>query len=91
MPRVNLGKSVQPSAPPIDWLKAAILERMDAKNMNKRDLSDAAGIGYDNMLVLLRKPPEEWKRSQRESVCRVLGIETVLTVVGAPQIGGGHG
>ena len=86
MPRVNLGKSARPQAPPIDWLKAAILERMDALDMNKRELAYAAGIGYDNMLVLLRKSPGDWKRTQRESVCRVLGIETVLTVVGAPEM-----
>lgn len=72
--------------PPIDWVKAAVLERMDAKKMTLKDLSAAVGISYPNMLVLMRKSPSDWKRQQRESVCRALGIETVLAVVGQPNL-----
>lgn len=86
MPRTRFDKLCEPKEPPIDWLKAAILERMDTKHMTKQALADAAGIGRDNMLVLMRKSPMDWKREQRESVCRALGIETMLTVVGQPHI-----
>lgn len=87
MPRTrfdNIAKRAQ--EPPIDWLKAAILERIDQRNITKAELAQQAGIGYANFLVLMRKSPMDWRREQRESVCRVLGIETVLTVVGQPKV-----
>lgn len=87
MPRVNLGKSIKKD-PPIDWIKAAVLERMDAKEMTMKDLAAASGIGYANMRVLMDRSPALWKPDYLNRVCAVLGIETVLHVVGAPQIGG---
>lgn len=85
MPRTRFD-NLRPKDPPIDWIKAAMLERLDAKHMTLKELSAVTGLGYENLRVLMRKSPMDWKREQREGVCRALGIETVLTVVGQPNI-----
>ena len=90
MPRTKLGdKYSRPKEPEIDWLKAAMLERMDAKRLTMKELSEASGICYATMRVLMRKSPRDWNTQQRDRVCAVLGIQTVRQVVGAPQTGGG--
>ena len=52
-------------------------------------LTQMDGICYATMRVLMRKSPRDWNTQQRDRVCAVLGIQTVLQVVGAPQTGGG--
>lgn len=87
MPRTKLGDMYsKPKEPPIDWLKAAILERMDCKGYNLKKLSAACGIEYEALRWIMRKPPMDWKRPQREAVCKALGIEIMVTVLGQPQI-----
>ena len=86
MPRTRFDNLNKPKDPPIDWVKAAMLERMDAKHMQLKELSAATGICYETLRWLMRRSPMDWKREQREGVCRALGIETVLTVVGQPNI-----
>lgn len=86
MPRTKLGdKYSKPKAAPIDWLKAAILERMDALGYTLKRLAEESGIEYESLRWLMRKPPMDWKRPQRDAVCKVLGIELLVTVAGQPQ------
>ncbi|MBR0161916.1 MAG: hypothetical protein IJQ02_11635 [Oscillospiraceae bacterium] len=79
MPRTKLG---EPKYPPVDWLKAAILERKDSLELTWGDLADVAGITNDSMRRLASlKPPEEWPPDVRRAVLRRLGIHAKLVIV----------
>lgn len=84
MPRTRLDRYAKPEEPPIDWLKAAVLERLDAKGYTLKRLSAETGIGYENMRALMRRPPMAWKPEHRDNVCRVLGIKVRAIVDGQP-------
>ena len=45
--------------PPIDWLKAAILERMSALGFTREDVSTLAGISAGTFRAMMAKPPVE--------------------------------
>lgn len=78
MPRVKLGSDLSPKDPPIDWLWAAILERMKVKKVSLEALSVAAGISYGSMRMYAMHSPWEWPRAVRESACKRLGISFSL-------------
>lgn len=77
MPRVNLAQ------PPINWLRAAILERMSALDKTQKDLADYAGVSYDSMRQLMTRDPWSWPDKVRRPVCKALGIK--YGVFGAPE------
>lgn len=72
-----------PRYPPINNLRAAILERKFVSGMSWDDLASAAGITAPAMRKLATtKAPEEWPRKVRTGVCRLLDIKVSTTVVG---------
>jgi lambda repressor-like predicted transcriptional regulator len=60
--------------PPIDWLKAAILERMSALGFTREDVSTLAGISAGTFRVMMAKPPAEWEHRQRCAVLSALHL-----------------
>lgn len=80
MPRTNLDR---PKFPPINNLRAAILERKFVGKYGWDDIADAAHISHGAMRTLVcKKPPEEWPEDVRRSVCRFLQIKVTQKVEG---------
>lgn len=89
MPRTRLSdKYSAPKEPPIDWLKAAILERIDAKGYNLKTLAAATVISYEYMRKLMTRPPMEWPYDCRDAVCKALGIRYHIQIEGQPELPG---
>jgi len=80
MPRTKFDK---PRYPPINNLRAAILERKFVARLSWDDLASAAGISGASMRKLATaKPPDEWPPKVRTGVCRLLDIKLSTTIVG---------
>ena len=77
----------EPIYPEINWLRAAIIDRKSTLNFTWDELGEAVGMSGDALKHLMRNRPDpwEWKRSLRDKVCRVLGIEIKQFVVGSPE------
>lgn len=89
LPRTKLtSKYCAPKRPPINWLKAAVLERQATLGYDLKRLSVVGGISYDYMRKLIRVSPWEWPEEVRFRICDELGIKTIQSVVGAPQEAG---
>lgn len=61
--------------PPIDWLKAVILERMQIHGYNQGDVAVLAGIGINTFNDLMKQPVPTWRYEYRKSVLIALGIK----------------
>lgn len=85
MPKVKLSRLSEQEYPPIDWLWAAVLERMKVMKLDLSDLAGIAGIHYELMRQRIRVSPWSWPDKERESVCKALGIKAIRTVEGAPR------
>ena len=72
MPRTKFDK---PRFPPIDKLRAVILERKLTMRKTWHDLAEAANIseGYLRRIVPTT-PSDQWNPQIREALCRYLGI-----------------
>ena len=80
MGRTKLDK---PRYPPINELRAAILERKFVANLTWDELGAAAGVKGTTMRKLAReKPPQEWTPKVRNAVCRLLDIKINITIMG---------
>ena len=80
MPRTRFDK---PRYPPINNLRAAILERKFVAGLSWDDLGNAGGISGVYMRKLATsKAPEQWPQTVRTGVCRLLDIRMNTTVVG---------
>ena len=80
MPRTKFDK---PRYPPINQIRAAVLERKFISGMTWEDLGKAAGISGAAMRKLASsKPPEEWPVKVRNGVCRLLDIKVTVIVTG---------
>ena len=73
MPKVSR-KYDTTTAPPIDWLWGAILERQKVYGYDLKEMAAIAGVDYGNMRNLWRKSPWAWKKDVRDRVCKQLGI-----------------
>lgn len=85
MPRTKLQDKYAPKAPPIDWLRAAMLERQDVMGYNLKQLAEVGGISYSYMRTLSRKSPWDWPKPVLEKVCRELGLKPIYGVEGMPR------
>lgn len=72
-----------PKYPPINDLRAAILERKFVSGITWEDLAAVAGIKGSTMRKLARdKPPQEWSRPVLIAVCRYLEIKVNVSILG---------
>ena len=85
MPKVRLSQYAKKTAPPIDWLWAAVLERQIVLGYDLKRMANVAGISYDIMRRYIRKSPWLWPEKVRDDICREFGIETIRSVIGAPS------
>ena len=80
MPRTKFDK---PRYPPINNLRAAILERKFVSRMSWDDIGKSVGLEGATMRKLAStKTPQEWPPKVRYGVCRLLDIKVNTTVVG---------
>lgn len=85
MPRTKLSaKYCTPATPPVDWLRAVVLERKDVLGYDLKRLAKIGGVSYDYFRKLIRMSPWDWPTPVRERVCRELGIKCVRGVEGMP-------
>ena len=82
MPRTKLDHINDPA---IDWLRAAILERMAVLHVTQKDLADAAHVSYELMRKYFARSPWTWPADVRGAVCRKLGLRPVRGVYGMPE------
>ena len=59
---------------PIDWVKAAILERMNADGYTQKDVCEMACISGNTFSELMHKPFWAWGYEYRKSVLAALKI-----------------
>ena len=87
MPRTKLGEKYSPKDPPIDWLRAAVLERKAVKRLDLKTMAKMSCVSYERMRNLILQSPWDWPREIRERVCKSLGINLTITPDGL-KIGG---
>lgn len=63
--------------PPIDWLKAVILERMAVSDFTLADVALLAGIGVNRFGQIMKKPVPFWDADDRRRVLKALGIKVI--------------
>lgn len=81
MPRTKLDRA---KYPPIDWMKAAMLERKQTLSITSDELAAAANVSPAYLRKLMtKKHTDDWKPDIRRAVCRELGIgvKTTLSVM----------
>lgn len=71
--------------PPIDWLRAAILERMAVLGVDRKELAECAHINYDVLRKYFMRSPWDWPEDIRQSVCDRLGLKPLRGVYGMPE------
>lgn len=59
----------------IDWLKAAILERMNAEGYTRDDLSKLTSISAPTLRQMMKTPTETWDYRHRRTVLAKLRIK----------------
>lgn len=60
--------------PPIDWLKAAILERMAAFGFSREDVCTLASISGNTFRSMMNSPAAAWDYKNRHAVLTALHI-----------------
>lgn len=84
MPRTKLDP---PKYPPLDWLKAAILERKRVSKMGWDELAEGAGITPECLRKLVStKPTSAWNEYVRRAVCRKLGLSAKLVITDLHEV-----
>ena len=87
MPKTGEKKKIEPTYPPINWLRAAMIDRKNQLKMSWDDIGEAVGTtgGALRQLMYSTPDPWDWPQYTRQKVCRVLGVETRQYVVGSPE------
>lgn len=62
------------SVPPIDWLKAAILERMEAEGFSRDDLCKLAGVSAPTFRGMMKQNAATWDSGPRRAILKALRI-----------------
>ena len=78
MPRL---KVTPPKYPPVDKLKAVMLERKLVMKLDYKAMADAAHCTPEHMRKLMTtKHTEDWPPEVRRSICRMMGLN-VKTII----------
>lgn len=81
MPKTKLGEQYSREDPPIDWLHAAVLERMYVLGYDLKRMSEVAGVHYATMRRYIRQSPWTWDADARAAILREFGLKTQVSVV----------
>lgn len=78
MPRTKFDK---PKYPPVDKLKAVVLERKLIMHLTYEDLAKVANIHPSYVRTMLtKKHTDDWNPEARKAICRYLGINVKTTI-----------
>jgi len=75
-----MAKQIKPLYPPIDPVRACILDRKHSMKLSWSDIGRELGISGGMMRYWSQFPPDDWPKDVRNGVCRVLGIKVKQTV-----------
>lgn len=82
MPRTKLSDMYAHKAPPVDVLRAYMLERQAVMGYTLKQLAEIGGISYSYMRKLAGTSPWDWPKPVREKVCKALGLKPIYGVEG---------
>lgn len=60
--------------PPIDWIKAIVLERINQFGFTQQDVSAISGISVPTLRNCMRSPVASWNPKYRKAIFRALRI-----------------
>lgn len=78
MPRTRLGEQFAPKtppAPPVDHIKALILERIHARNESGEQMAAALNCSRSKWYELRSRPTTDWTLGELLAACKHLGVE----------------
>lgn len=76
-----MAKAERPKYPPIDKLKAAILERKLVMHLTSQDLADVANVSavYIRKMIT-EKHSDDWNPEVRKAICDYLGLNVKVVL-----------
>ena len=76
-----MAKAEKPKYPPIDKLKAAVLERKLVMHLNYQDLADVANVSAVYIRKMMtEKHSDDWNPHVREAICQYLGLNVKVVL-----------
>lgn len=78
MPRTRLGEQFAPKtppAPPVDRIKALILERIQAHNESGEAMAAALGCSRSKWYELRSRPTTDWTLGELLAACKHLAVD----------------
>ena len=76
-----MAKVERPKYPPVDKLKAAVLERKLVMHLSSEDLGNAAHVsGWDIRKMLSSKHSDDWNPEVRKAICEYLGLNVKVVL-----------
>ena len=69
-----------PKYPPIDLLKAVIMERQSTLHISHKDLAEVSDMTYSSFRKMFCRHTDDWNPEVRRRVCRALGINIRKTI-----------
>ena len=76
-----MAKAERPKYPPVDKLKAAVLERKLVMHLSSEDLGNAAHVsGWYIRKMLSSKHSDDWNPEVRKAICEYLGLNVKVVL-----------
>lgn len=89
-----MGKAVKPERPkypPVDKLKAVVLERKLAMHLSSKDLADVANVSAVYIRKMLSgQHSNDWNPDVRNAICKYLGLNVKVVVEDLFDLSGGN-
>lgn len=61
--------------PPIDWLKAAILERMEVQGFTRAEVCELSGVSGTTFRTMMKADAATWDFDNRRAILKALHIK----------------
>lgn len=78
MPRTKFDR---PKYPPIDAVRAAVLERKMSLGLTWDEIAEGSDVSGTYLRKLVHRPSDEWNPKTRNAVCKQLGINIKTEIV----------
>ena len=82
----EMASNLRKNGPPVDWLRAIILERRIAYRYDLKTLAEVTNLSYGELRKQNMNPPADWTPKYRDAVCEALGIEAEVSVSTSSKI-----